>query len=171
MACISFFRSFSQRLCCRIQIGAEHSTLSARMEQCFILATNYFRAVSSTSDQFCNRAAGAALDLLAERGHFTCGFILRNAFDAPHRKKQIAHADKGLVMDNCMYPTIKSIQVEAAQEYSGRTNFVEKAPTFFARRMQHQYNHSASLNTHVVCSCLIHFYDRIFAMTAAGRKL
>jgi hypothetical protein len=116
------------------------------MEQCFILATNLSSLFGSTFDQLCNRPTNTALDLLAQGGHFTGRFILRNAFNAPHGKKQIAQTDKGFVMDNCMYPTIKSIQVEAAQEYSGRTNFVEKAPTFFARRMQHNYNCGSSLD-------------------------
>jgi hypothetical protein len=37
-------------------------------------------------------------------------------------------------------PIIECIQVKAAQEYSGLTNLVEHAPTFFARCVKRNYH-------------------------------
>src|SRR5712691_4898881 len=87
------------------------------------------------------------LNLLAKRRNSTGGFVLRDTLDPPQWKEQITKADKCFFVDYRAYPIVERIQVEAAQEYSSRIDFVEHTPAFLARSVKHNQNRSSSMNS------------------------
>ena len=87
--------------------------------------------------QFVETQARPLLGLFAKRLHTTRAFVFRYSFDTPHRKEQRTYTDERFVMNYAANPLVKRVQVESAQEYSSRVNFVEYAPTFLTRTVKH----------------------------------
>src|SRR5260370_34913009 len=102
------------------------------------------------------RETRSFLDLLTKRRYSGRCLILRDALNAPHRKKQISKTDEGLVVHQGANPIIECVQVEAAQEYSSLIKLVEHTPTFFARRMQHDHNRCPAPNSRAGIQSFLH---------------
>ena len=99
-----------------------------------------------TINQLVETQTSPLLGLLAKRLHTTNRFVLRYTFDAPHRKEHRAQTDERLLVNYGPNPLIKRVQVETAQEYSSRVDFVEYAPTLLTRRVQYDQNWCAPFN-------------------------
>jgi hypothetical protein len=99
-----------------------------------------------TTKQIFDVFARSFLRLLAERWYRAGAFVSIYALDAPGGKEQISESNKRLVVNERADPIIKRIQVETAQEYSSRVNFVEHSPAFFAWRVKHNHDWIAGLN-------------------------
>src|SRR6185312_13456005 len=96
--------------------------------------------------QFFDASARPFFNLLAKRRDWARSFISADSLDAPGRKEQIAQADEWLVMHKRANPIIKGIQVETAQEYSSRIDFVEYSPALLTRSVQHNYDRLSAGN-------------------------
>ena len=103
-------------------------------------------------------ATRALLELLCERWHTARRLIARHSFDAPHRKEQVRQTDKGLVARYGSRPVIKSIQIETAQEYASRVDFVEHAPALFARAVQDNDDRRSRFNPYAAFRGHLRFF-------------
>src|ERR1043166_40536 len=94
-----------------------------------------------------NRKAGPFLKLLPQRRHAGSCFVFRDPLHTPHREKQTAKTDERFGVHQRVYPIVERIQVKATQKYSRLVNLVEHAPTFFARRVEHNNHRHAGTNS------------------------
>ena len=95
------------------------------------------------SDKIEHAASGAPFKLFGERRNIARRLVARQAFDAPHREKNIRRADKRLAKRDGARPVFKRTEVDAAQEDASRADFIEHAPALFAWAVQHDQDQRA----------------------------
>ena len=134
---------------CLLPVCGEHSTTDARMEHCFMLATKEFVRPGLTKHLF-EFSSGSCLHLFPQRGNAACRFISRNPFNSPHRKEEIAHADKFFPVNSCIQPIVKRVQIKPAQEHASAADLCNHSPAFLPRSVKHYeygcawFNHGSS---------------------------
>ena len=106
-----------------------------------------FVGKSLAKSQFAGVAARALGKLFCQRRYAACRFVTAQSFDAPEREKYVGETEKRFVVDDGPHPIVKGVQINAAQAYTRRVDFVQQAPTFFAWAVQHQNDRRAVSET------------------------